>query len=32
MNDNNEIEILEDSGNGSRLIPSVVCFANEAIY
>ena len=31
MNDN-KIEILEDSGNGSRLIPSVVCFTNEAIY
>ena len=31
MNDN-KIEILEDSGNGSRLIPSVVCFTNEDIY
>ena len=31
MNDN-KIEILEDSGNGSRLIPSVVCFTNEASY
>ena len=31
MNDN-KIEILEDGGNGIRLIPSVVCFTNEAIY
>ena len=32
MNDDNEIEILQDRGNGSRLIPSVVCFTNETIY
>ena len=32
MNDNNKIEILQDRGNGSRLIPSVVCFTNETIY
>ena len=31
MNDN-KIEILEERGNGSRLIPSVVCFTNEDIY
>ena len=31
MNDN-KIEILDDRENGSRLIPSVVCFTNEAIY
>ena len=32
MNDNNKIEILQDRGNGSRLIPSVVCFTNKTIY
>ena len=32
MNDNKKIEILEDRGNGSRLIPSVVCFTNKTIY
>ena len=32
MNDNNKIEILQNRGNGSRLIPSVVCFTNETIY
>ena len=32
MNDNKKIEILEDREDGSRFIPSVVCFINEAIY
>jgi hypothetical protein len=32
MNDDNKIEILEDRGDGSRFIPSVVCFINEAVY
>ncbi len=31
MNDNKNWNI-RSCGNGSRLIPSVVCFTNEAIY
>ena len=29
---NNKIEILDNHGNGSKCIPSVVCFTNEDIY